>query len=99
MALFVCTLFNFAGIGNELCKKLYKCGATVYAFSRSAGPLNALKADCPNINTITIDLSSWEQTRHAFKVLEGKTVHGLVNNAGVAIIKPFEEITEVDFDK
>lgn len=82
-----------------MCKTLYKFGATIYAFSRSAGPLNALKTDCPNIHTTAVDLSSWEQTRNALKVLEGKTVHGLVNNAGIAVIKPFLEITEDDLDK
>lgn len=93
------SFINYIGIGHELCQKLYKCGATVYAFSRSAGPLVALKAVCPNIHTITIDLTQSEQTRQAFRILAGKTVHGLVNNAGVAIIKPFLELTESDFDE
>lgn len=90
---------SFLGIGNELCKRLYENGATVYAFSRSKGPLDELKSQCPDITVVTIDLSNWNQTIQALKILDGVEVDGLVNNAGVAIIKPFLELTEKDFDE
>lgn len=90
---------SFAGIGNELCKRLYQSGANVYAFSRSKGPLDELKTECPDINVVTVDLSNWNQTIEALKILDGITIDGLVNNAGVATIKPFLELTEKDFDE
>lgn len=88
-----------SGIGNDLCKRLYESGAKVYAFSRSKGPLDLLKTECPNIEIVTIDLSNWNRTIEALKILDGIEVDGLVNNAGVAIIKPFLELTEKDFDE
>lgn len=84
------------GIGNELCKTLYRMGAKVVAVSRSPGPLEALKQECPSIEIIQVDLSDWGATRAA---LEGiQSVDGLVNNAGIAIIKPYSALTEKDFD-
>uniref|UniRef100_A0A182MPH8 Ketoreductase domain-containing protein n=1 Tax=Anopheles culicifacies TaxID=139723 RepID=A0A182MPH8_9DIPT len=85
------------GIGNELCHTLDRLGAKVIAVSRSIGPLEELKAACPRIETIQVDLSDWERTKTALAPL-GK-VDGLVNNAGVAVIKPFLELTEEDYDR
>lgn len=88
------------GIGNELCKRLYTSGATVYAVSRSIAPLNELKLECPNINIVCCDLSKWEESRETLKtILKNKTIDGLVNNAAIAIIKPFEELTQQDYDE
>ena len=85
------------GIGHDLCQVLYAGGAKVIAVSRSSGPLDELKTKCPNIKTISVDLSKWEDTR---KALEGLSdIDGLVNNAGIAIIKPFQELTQEDFDE
>lgn len=78
---------------------MYENGAKVYAFSRSKGPLDELKAECPHINVVTVDLSNWNQTVEALKILDGIEIDGLVNNAGVATIKPFLELTEKDFDE
>ena len=89
----------FLGIGNAVCKRLYEYGATVYAFSRSKGPLGELKSDCPNIIAVTVDLSKWEETVKAFSVLDNVIVDGLVNNAGISITKPFLEVTQQDFDE
>lgn len=76
--------------------QLVKNGANVVAVSRSAGPLEALKKEWPRVETIQLDISDWKQT----KELLGKvgSLDGLVNNAGVAIIKSIEEFTEEDFD-
>lgn len=78
---------------------MYQSGAKVYAFSRSKGPLDELKTECPNISVSTVDLSNWNQTIEALKILDGITIDGLVNNAGIATIKPFLELTEKDFDE
>ncbi|EAT34086.1 AAEL013640-PA [Aedes aegypti] len=84
------------GIGNELCKTLVKLGAKVIAVSRSPGPLEALKTECPSVQIIQVDLSDWGATRTALEKID--RVDGLVNNAGIAIIKPYDELTEKDFD-
>lgn len=64
--------------------------------SRSIGPLEELKTACPGIQTVSIDLTNWSGTREALKSIQ--SLDGLVNNAGMAIIKPFSEMTEEDFD-
>lgn len=76
-----------------------KAGATVYAFSRTETHLTTLKNEFPNIHTTSVDLGNWAETVKAFEFLKGKKIYGLVNNAGIAIIKPFLEITENDLDK
>lgn len=88
-----------SGIGRALCEHLYKCGATVYAFSRSAGPLAELVEACPSIVAQTVDLGDWDATVDAFRSLKGIAIYGLVNNAGVAACKPFLELTQKDFDE
>lgn len=86
------------GIGRAICEQLYKLGASVYAFSRLPEPLAELIKEFPNIKAVTVDLANWKETRDAFKILQGVPIHGLVNNAGVAIIKPFEDMNEEDID-
>lgn len=94
----MCTIF--AGIGNELCRRLSSHGANVYALSRSVEPLKALKSECPNINIVPVDLSKWDETRTVLKtLLSGKIIDGLVNNAGIAIVKPIDQLTEKDYDE
>uniref|UniRef100_A0A1B0AIV7 Ketoreductase domain-containing protein n=1 Tax=Glossina pallidipes TaxID=7398 RepID=A0A1B0AIV7_GLOPL len=82
------------GIGNALCKQLAKAGANVIGVGRNH--LEELKADCPSIETIKVDLKDWQKTRDALAPVV--QLDGLVNNAGVAHIKPFVELTEEDFD-
>lgn len=72
----------------------------MYAISRSAEPLNELKADFPNVITLPLDLSDWTKTRTELtNLLKSVSIDGLVNNAGIAICKPIEDITEKDFDE
>lgn len=40
---------------------------------------------------------NWNETKTALANIG--PLDGLVNNAGIAVIKPFSEITEEDFDK
>ncbi|KAM8720182.1 hypothetical protein ACLKA7_006258 [Drosophila subpalustris] len=86
-----------AGIGNALVKQLASAGATVIAVARNEQQLQELvESDREHIKPLLLDLSDWDNVR---KVLsEVPQLDGLVNNAGVAIIKPFEQLTESDFD-
>jgi len=87
------------GIGYELCKRVYAYGGNVYAVSLDLEPLQELQAACPNVKILAVDLSNWTETRNKIKAwLKDTPVHHLVNNAGVTIVKPFEEMTEQDYD-
>lgn len=68
------------------------------AVSRSPAPLDELKKEYSNIKTIAVDLSDWKATRDALSAINEEEIHGLVNNAGIAIIKPYDELTEKDYD-
>lgn len=94
----LCSLFK--GIGRDLCERLDVLGATVYAISRSVEPLNELKATNPRIIIVQLDLSVWSSTRIELeKLFKNVKIDGLVNNAGIAICKPFMELNEKDFDE
>ncbi|XP_018804831.1 PREDICTED: L-xylulose reductase [Bactrocera latifrons] len=84
------------GIGRALCQHLAAAGAKVIALSKSVEKLEELKNICSTVETIPVDLKNWQNTRDILSKLP--QIDGLVNNAGVAIIKPFTELTEQDFD-
>lgn len=79
--------------------RLYELGATVYAISLEIEALKTLQKECPTIKIVAFDLKDWKTTRvELTKFLEGVEVDGLVNNAGVTIVKPFLEYTEAEYD-
>jgi len=85
------------GLGRDLVKALHEQGAKVIAVSRSESRLNELKAEFPNIETVSVDLSDWDGTR---KALEGrvKGIEYLINNAGVVHVSPFLNVKPEHFD-
>ncbi|CAG7837801.1 unnamed protein product [Allacma fusca] len=85
------------GIGRALCLKLANdLGAIVWAVSKNPDNLNSLKAECPTITPVSVDLEDWGATRSAIDSIG--PVDYLVNNAGVLIIKSFLDTTAEDFD-
>ncbi|CAG7824539.1 unnamed protein product [Allacma fusca] len=86
-----------SGIGRALCKRLHVDGAKVYALSKSPEKLESLREECPGIETICVDLESWDATREALKDLE--VVDCLVNNAALATEENFMNTTPDNFDK
>lgn len=86
------------GIGSALVQQLANEGATVIAVARSEAQLQQLvAADKTNrIKPLLLDLGNWDDIKQGLSAVP--QLDGLVNNAGVAIIKPFEELTEKDFD-
>ncbi|KAL7015042.1 hypothetical protein ACKWTF_016255 [Chironomus riparius] len=87
------------GIGRDIATTLISLNARVIGISRSSAPLNDLKAELnsPNFTAIQLDLSDWTKTRETLQALDLK-IDGIVNNAGVAVIKPFDKLTEDDYD-
>jgi L-xylulose reductase len=85
------------GIGRELAKTLVKLGAETYALSRTASDLDSLKEECPEVNTILCDISDWDFTEKV--ITNCGRIDLLVNNAAVAHLAPFLEITKESIDK
>jgi len=85
------------GIGRSTAKMLVECGAEVIALSRTQADLDSLKEEVPTIQTVCLDLSDIEAATSKIESLGD--IHLLVNNAGIAILGPFEEIKFEDFDK
>ncbi|XP_033321445.2 L-xylulose reductase [Megalopta genalis] len=84
------------GIGRDLALRLAKFKGQVIALSKTQGNLDELRTQDPSIQTICVNLLDWEASRRAIqKVLP---IDLLVNNAAVAVLQPFMEVTEQDFD-
>ncbi|XP_057332658.1 L-xylulose reductase [Microplitis mediator] len=84
------------GIGRELALRLSKYNGTVIALSKTKSNLETLKQQDPRIQTIVVDVTDWEATRNAIRKI--LPIHMLVNNAGVACLAPFLQLTENQFD-
>lgn len=79
-----------------MAKKLVKCKAKVVALSKTEIHLNTLKTEVPEVTTVCLDVTSPE-----IQVLIESygPFDGLVNNAALAILEPFLEASESNFDK
>lgn len=66
--------------------------------ARQRAQLESLKQETgDDLECIIVDLMNWNDTKAALANIG--PLDGLVNNAGIAVIKPYSEITEEDFDK
>jgi L-xylulose reductase len=78
------------GIGRVMVKHLHELNGEIIALSRTAADLESLKEEVP-CETIVADLGDAAATRKAIEA--AGRVDLLVNNAGVAILQPFMEMT------
>lgn len=85
------------GIGRAIAKQLVACGAQVLALSRTQRHLDSLVAEEPTIKPVCVDLADWDAARAAVEAVG--PVHALVNNAAVAELAPFLEVTPESFDR
>ncbi|XP_005989131.1 L-xylulose reductase [Latimeria chalumnae] len=85
------------GIGRSVAKALHRSGAQVFALSRTQSDLDSLSQECPGMQVICVDLADWAGTEEALK--EVGLIDLLVNNAGVAMLQPFLEVTQEAFNK
>lgn len=81
-------------MGEKITDRLIDLGAFVYAVVEKEK--DSVKPG-PRTKQIFCDVSDWEDTYK--KMLDIGPVHGLVNNAGVAVIEPFFDVTEYGWDK
>jgi len=84
------------GIGRVLALRLSKYNGIVVGLSRCKESLDKLTKEDPKIQTVVADLTDWEATRKAVKSV--LPIDLLVNNAGVACLAPFLDITREQFD-
>ncbi|XP_056406286.1 L-xylulose reductase [Hyla sarda] len=85
------------GIGRSTVKALRAAGAEVVALSRSSEDLESLARECPGVETVCVDLGDWSATEASLGNIGA--VDLLVNNAGVALLQPFLEVTQEAFDR
>ncbi|XP_053424213.1 L-xylulose reductase isoform X2 [Nycticebus coucang] len=84
------------GIGRSTVQALHAAGARVVAVSRTQADLDSLVRECPGIEPVCVDLGNWEATEQVLSSVG--PVDLLVNNAGVALLQPFLEVTKEAFD-
>ena len=88
------------GIGKELTKSLMSGGTIVYAIGRTQSKLEKLQSECENSQNLHIkclDVTNYDGVKEYVRSLP--PLDGLVNNAGVAVIKPFLKLTPSEFDE
>ncbi|XP_078610471.1 L-xylulose reductase-like [Branchiostoma floridae x Branchiostoma japonicum] len=85
------------GIGRDTAKALVKCGAEVFALSRTQEDLDSLVQEYPGIHPVQCDLGDPEATKTAVESVG--PIDLLVNNAGIIILQPFLDVTLDAFDK
>ncbi|XP_039082490.1 carbonyl reductase [NADPH] 2-like [Hyaena hyaena] len=85
------------GIGRDTVKALHALGARVVAVSRTDTDLVSLSKECPGIEPVCVDLGDWDATERALGSVG--PVDLLVNNAAVALLQPFLEVTKEAFDR
>ncbi|XP_054565896.1 L-xylulose reductase [Eptesicus fuscus] len=80
------------GIGRSTVRALHAAGVQVVAVSRTQGDLDSLARECPGVEPVCVDLGDWEATERALGGVG--PVDLLVNNAAVALLQPFLEVTK-----
>lgn len=87
-----------SGLGRVMAETMAAKGYFVYAGARKDEDIEELNR-IENIQAVRLDVNEPEQIEAAVKTIEqaGRGLYGLVNNAGVVVLKPLIEIDEEDF--
>ena len=87
------------GIGRKVAERLAAEGYFVFAGARKEQDLKALDA-IPNVKAVRLDVTVPAEVAAAVEVVRssGLPLHGIVNNAGVAVVDPVLSTSEEDFD-
>lgn len=88
-----------SGIGLKITEYLSGKGVFVYAGARKDADMERLNA-MENVAAVRLDVNKPDQIAAAVGMIReaGRGLHGLVNNAGVAVVWPLIEIPESEFD-
>ncbi len=87
------------GIGRKIAERLAAEGYFVFAGARKEQDLKDLSA-IPNVRGLRLDVTSPAEVAAAADTVRGsgRTLAGIVNNAGVVVIDPVTSTSEEDFD-
>ena len=88
-----------SGIGLKITELLSAQGHYVYAGARSKDDLKMLDA-MDNVEAVRLDVTKPRDIKAAVEQVEkgGRGLHGVVNNAGVAILAPLIDVAESELD-
>ena len=88
-----------SGIGRKITEVLAARGHFVYAGARKDGDLAELNR-MDNVEAVRLDVTSQADIAAAVArvTAAGRGLHGIVNNAGVAVFLPMNETPEADID-
>ncbi len=88
-----------SGLGRKTAETLAANGFFVYAGARKPEDIAALSA-IPNVQGVRLDVTIAADIAAAVETVtrEGRGLHGVVNNAGVALLAPLLEVPESELD-
>lgn len=88
-----------SGIGLKTTQILSAAGTFVYAGARKQADIDALNA-MENVEAVRLDVTRQDEIDAAVAQIKagGRGLHGVVNNAGVALLGPLVEIPESDLE-
>jgi short-subunit dehydrogenase len=91
------------GIGRAIAEKLAAEGVTLLLHGRDTVALaetrKGVEPLCAKVIPLIYDLATSAGVSNLIAELGGQPIHLLVNNAGVAIVKPFGEITQIEWEQ
>lgn len=82
------------GMGEKITERLLNLNAIVYGVDKEG---YASTGEWPSLRKYDLDVSDWENVYKT--ILSIGPVHGLVNNAGVAVIESFFDVTKSGWDE
>jgi short-subunit dehydrogenase len=91
------------GIGRAIAENLAAEGVTLLLHGRDTVALaetrKGVEPHCAKVIPLIHDLATSTGVSNLIAELGGQPIHLLVNNAGVAIVKPFGEITQIEWEQ
>ncbi|MEO1247255.1 MAG: SDR family oxidoreductase [Pseudomonadota bacterium] len=86
-----------SGIGRNIAERLAREGFLVYAGARKDEDLQELGA-IDNVESLRLDVTAQDDIDAAVKTVRraGRGLYAVVNNAGVAVFAPMQEVSEKD---